>query len=200
MEVLSARSRRSGRPCRPALRRALRFAALAAWFLAGLPLGRAQTATEDSRVKAVFVLNFVHFVRWPPGATPADAAPLVIGVLGTDPVADCLDEAVRGETLGTHPLTVRRYRRVEEVADCQLLFISESEAGSLGGILAGLDHRSILTVSDAERFSERGGMISFVTVNNKIRLKINVGAARAANLQIDARLLRPAQIVVTEKG
>jgi hypothetical protein len=38
-------------------------------------------------------------------------------------------------------------------------------------------------------------MIRFVTIDNKIRLRVNVEAARAAGLTISSKLLRPAQIV-----
>ena len=63
--------------------------------------------------------------------------------------------------------------------------------------LAGLEPLSSghLTVSDAENFARRGGMIRFVNENNKVRLRINVGAAREAGLTISSKLLRPAEIV-----
>jgi hypothetical protein len=38
-------------------------------------------------------------------------------------------------------------------------------------------------------------MVSFVTVDNKIRLRINLGGANAANLKISSKLLRPAEVV-----
>jgi hypothetical protein len=40
-------------------------------------------------------------------------------------------------------------------------------------------------------------MIVFVTDNNRIRLRINAEAARAAGLTISSKLLRPAEIVST---
>ena len=50
-------------------------------------------------------------------------------------------------------------------------------------------------MSDADRFASRGGMIRFVTDHNRIRLRINLEAAKAANLTLSSKLLRPAQIV-----
>jgi hypothetical protein len=52
-------------------------------------------------------------------------------------------------------------------------------------------------VSDAEGFSRRGGMIRFMTDRNRIRLRINLEAARDAHLTLSSKLLRPAQIVRT---
>jgi hypothetical protein len=64
-------------------------------------------------------------------------------------------------------------------------------------VLDSLQGRSVLTVSDGERFASQGGMIGFVTEQNRIRLRINLEAARAANLTISSKLLRPARIVST---
>ncbi len=82
--------------------------------------------------------------------------------------------------------------------DCQILFIDRSEGAQLDQILAALDHRGTLTVSELEGSSERGVMIQFITENNRIRLRINVESARAAGLTISSKLLRPAEIVATQ--
>jgi hypothetical protein len=42
-------------------------------------------------------------------------------------------------------------------------------------------------------------MIRFVTEKNKIRLRINVDAAKTADLTISSKLLRPAEIVTSGK-
>jgi hypothetical protein len=153
----------------------------------------------EYQLKAVFLFNFAQFVDWPSGAFPEAQSPLVIGILGADPFDAYLDETVRGEKANARPLVIRRYRRAEDIGDCQVLFISRSEAGRLGPVLASLKGRSILTVGDMDGFAQRGGMIGLVTENNKIRLKINVDAAKAAALTISSKLLRPAEIVTSGK-
>jgi hypothetical protein len=109
-----------------------------------------------------------------------------------------LDEAVRNEQINGHPLTVRRFRNVAEVENCQILFVDRSQVARLGQILAALDHRSTLTVSQADGTAQRGVMIQFATENNRIRLRINVESARASGLTISSKLLRPAEIVGTD--
>ena len=153
------------------------------------------TSAGEYQLKAVFLFNFAQFVEWPPQAFPDRQAPLVIGVLGEDPFGAYLDETVRDEKVNNRPLAVQRYRRVEEIKSCHVLFISRSETDRLEQILAGLKGRSILTVGDAEGFAQQGGMIRFVNEKNKIRLRINLDAAKAAKLTISSKLLRPAEIV-----
>jgi hypothetical protein len=149
----------------------------------------------EYQLKAVFLFNFSQFVDWPPAAFADERAPLVIGVLGEDPFGGELDAAVSGETVNGRPLTVRRYRRVEEIEQCHILFIDRSERDRLGKILDKIDGRSVLTVGDFEGFARNGGMIRFVSSGNRIRLRINLEAAQAADLAISSKLLRPAEIV-----
>ena len=152
-------------------------------------------APKEYQVKAVFLFRFAQFVEWPPSAFPEPRTPLVIGVLGHDPFGTYLDDIVQGETVNNHPLAVHRYATVEEITTCHILFISRSEDARLERVLVGLKGRDILTVGDAERFSTRGGMIRFVTEQGRIRLRINLKAAEAANLKLSSKLLRPAEIV-----
>jgi hypothetical protein len=151
----------------------------------------------EYQVKAVFVFNFSHFVEWPPQAFTAANQPFVICILGEDPFGTRLDEAVRGEQINQHPLLVRRLHSVGEAGECQILYIDRSQSAELRATLAALERRSMLTVSDLDGGAERGVMIQLATENNRIRLRINVEAARAAGLTISSKLLRPAEIVGT---
>ena len=155
-----------------------------------------EVATEY-QVKAVFVYNFSHFVEWPPQAFASADAPFVIGILGGDPFGAHLDEAVHGEQIGQHPLLVRRFHSIDEIGECQILYIDRAAGAQLPQILAALEHRDTLTVSDLDGAAEHGVMIQFATENNRIRLRINVESARAAGLTISSKLLRPAEIVGT---
>jgi uncharacterized protein DUF4154 len=174
---------------------------LMVWALAGATASGNPPAqsSPEYQLKAVFLFNFAQFVEWPASAFPGPDTPLGICILGQDPFGAYLDETVRGETVANHPLTVRRYRTVEEIKGCHILFVSRQEQAHLGEIIDSLKGQSVLTVSDAERFASRGGMIRFVTDHNRIRLRINLEAARAANLTLSSKLLRPAQIVPAGK-
>lgn len=154
----------------------------------------AQPAGEY-QIKAVFLFNFAQFVEWPPEAFANPQSPIIIGVLGRDPFGKYLDEAVAGETANQRPLRVQRYRRVDEIKDCHILYISSSEDERLDQILARLRGRSILTIGDSEDFALRGGIIRFITRRNKIRFRINLPAAKAAKLVISSKVLRTADVV-----
>lgn len=167
----------------------------AAILMLTMPLALAQTAPEEYQVKAVFLFNFAQFVEWPAHSFAGPEASFTMCVLGDDPFGAQLDEAIKGESVNGHPLTVQRYRSVSELGTCQILFIGPSERGRLDGIIEGLDDRAILTVSDIEGAAERGAIIQFANERNRVRLRINVQKARSAGLTLSSKLLRPAEIV-----
>jgi hypothetical protein len=151
----------------------------------------AQTAPiPDYQVKAVFLFNFAQFVSWP--SQPPDA-PLVIGILGDDPFGSYLDETVRGEKVNGRSLTIQRFRRGEP-RNCNILFVAQSERERAAQVVSNLKGRSVLTVSDIDGFAELGGMIQFFTEQNKIRMRINLDAVKAANLKVSSKLLRVAEV------
>jgi hypothetical protein len=154
----------------------------------------------EYQVKAAYLFNFGQFVEWPAAAYASPTAPFVIGILGDDPFGNILDEVVRGESLKGHPLAIRRFRKPDEIADCNILFIGRSEAPRLEGILQALRGRHILTVTDVASTESRTAIIVLLTENNRIRMRINVAEARANDLVISSKLLRPAEVVGNGDG
>jgi hypothetical protein len=79
--------------------------------------------------------------------------------------------------------------------DCQILFISSSEAKRLNKIIEALDKSAVLTVSDIPQFSQRRGMIQFVLEENRIRFEVNLTATQRAGLTLSSELLKVATVV-----
>ena len=55
-------------------------------------------------------------------------------------------------------------------------------------------------MGDTEGFAQRGGVVRFVTEHNRIKLRINIDSARAANLTISSQLLRAADVISAKDG
>jgi hypothetical protein len=155
--------------------------------------------SREYQLKAAFLYNFVQFTEWPTNAFADSNSPLVIGILGTDPFGSILDETVRGEHVHGRPFNLQRWRTMEEIQTCHILFVSQSEDQRLEKILEFMRGKPVLTVSDIENAAHRGAMIRFVTESNRIRLRINLDAVNAANLKVSSKLLRAAELVPQQK-
>ena len=146
-------------------------------------------------LKAAFLFNFTHFVEWPSEAFADSDSPIVIGILGDDPFGSVLEKIVEGETVRNRKLVIKRSRQVEDLKNCQVLFICKSEKNRLGQILSSLDDTSIFTVGDTDGFARHGGITNLFLQGNKVRFEINVQAARRKGLKISAQLLALGTVV-----
>jgi hypothetical protein len=154
----------------------------------------ASAASSEYQVKAAFLYNFMKFVDWPSDGLNSPTT-ICLGVLGKDPFDDALD-AIKGKAAKGRKVVVVRFRSVDEVKGCDLLFICASEKGRLPHILRSIHNARMLTVADQDGFCEAGGMINLVFVKNRVGFEVNVQAANRARLHISSQLLKLATNVV----
>jgi YfiR/HmsC-like len=150
--------------------------------------------SREYQLKAIFLYNFSQFVTWPANSFSSDQAPMVIGIVGTDPFGSYLEEAIADEKVNGHPLTIERYSSTEEIGACQILFINLPDPTKREQAISAVAGKNILTVSDATDFLVRGGMIRFFTRQGKLKLEVNLETTKAANLEISSKLLRLVEI------
>ncbi len=161
-------------------------------------LARAQTTPPPSfepEVKASFVYTVTKFVDWPAAAFVDPGAPLVLEILGDDPIQDSLLKTVAGKMVGGHPVQVIRARDEEDLVPCHVLFVGRSESTRVDEIIGRLQGASVLTVGDFDRFAQRGGVLRLSLVENMVRFEVNVDAAERAHLQISSKILKLGKVI-----
>jgi len=183
---------------------------------------RADSATDrEYGLKAAFLCNFMMFVdggrfQWDSEEKhPSDPnQSVLIGIVGKTPFGQAF-EPLKDKKIRNRRVTVKQFKGFSELIDedghspqqhpqieairrCHLLFVCASEKPYIDALLKPIRTSGILTVADVPGFLEAGGMVNFVIEDKKVRFEINVAAARRAQLQIRAKLLRLARQVVTE--
>lgn len=153
-----------------------------------------KNASPEYQVKAVFLYNFTQFITWPDSVFSAPDAPLVIGIVGSDPFGPYLRDIINSEKAGNHPLVIKQFKTASEITKCHLLFINSDKPAFIEEALEKIEGHSTLTVCDSYSFMKLGGMVQFFIENNKIRLRINRKTAKAAQLNISSQLLKIADI------
>lgn len=156
----------------------------------------AQTArVADYEVKAAYLYNFGRFVDWPANNAASKQESFNVCVLGEGPIAPALEATLAGETIGGKKVAARRIASMEGLDKCQILFLSSIQEDRLQRIIEALDKNAVLTVSDMPHFSQRGGMIEFVTEGKRVRFEVNLAATRHAGLTLSSELLKVAAVV-----
>jgi hypothetical protein len=154
-----------------------------------------EPALSKYQVEAAFLFNFAKYVEWPAVAFPDPAAPIIIGVMGTDPFGDSLPHTVEGKMVNGRPFLIKHLAADSALGGCHILFVSHSEALRMTGILEKAATLPVLTVGEDDSFARNGGIIDFVLKNDKVRLEIDLAAARKAGVTLSSKLLGVADVV-----
>jgi hypothetical protein len=168
--------------------------AVAALTMRSAAVAAPAAPANEYALKSVFLYNFCHFIEWPESAFSSPNEPLIIGIIGDDPFGSLLKEAIQDESYHNRPITIEHYRTPRDIKHCHLLFVSRSESARLDAIISAIHSQSIATVGETDDFLDRGGMIALPTDRNRVHLKVNPAALRAANLSVSSKLLRVADV------
>jgi hypothetical protein len=141
----------------------------------------------EYQVKSAMLYNFAKFVEWPADSFGGDNR-IVFCIAGKSPLNGAIQQ-MQGKQVRGRTASIRQIARPEEVVDCQILFIPETESAHMSAYLQQASHYSTLTVSDQERFAASGGMIGFYEEESRIRFEINQETALKRHLQISSHLL-----------
>jgi hypothetical protein len=149
---------------------------------------------DEYSVKAVFLFNLAKFVEWPNQAFTSANEPFVVCVLGQDPFAAVMKDAVRGRVIGNKKVEVRDISDIQSAGKCHILFVSASEHKRFRAILAEIKGDGVLTVGESAEFVGSGGMINLTLKDARFHMEIDPDAAERAKLRISSKLLSLAEI------
>ncbi len=148
----------------------------------------------ENKVKAAYVYNFTKFTDWP-GVTEAELTdPIRICFVGSDPLRTLLGELNNRQAKGRQ-IKIVRLKDINTLSSCDMIYISRSEEHQLQLILQRLQSTPVLTVSDITQFSRKGGMIGFVTENERVKVEVNLRNVNQAGLKVSAKLLEVARVI-----
>ena len=147
---------------------------------------------DENSLKTAFIYNFGKFVQWPDDAERTSEQ-FVVCISGKSPLNAALN-TIHNKELQNRTVQVVNMDKNTHAKNCQLLFINKN-TGNIKTLLNTTKQHNILTVSDSPNFTSMGGIIEIFSQGNKIRFKINLNAAKLANLSISSRLLHLAETV-----
>lgn len=160
-------------------------------LLVQLISGVALAGQEENKLMAVFLGRFASYIELPDRGSKQ----FTITLIDENPFGNLLDDLYRGKQINGKPVVIRYANRIEGIGQSDLLFITlvnprtRQEAIDYGA------KNSILTISTATGFAERGGIIQLDFLQQQTRIKINHAAALNSNIRIGAPLLSLATVV-----
>ncbi|MBY0355237.1 MAG: YfiR family protein [Rickettsiales bacterium] len=140
-------------------------------------------------IKASYLYNLTHYVRWPEPLKPRLEVCLPQHA-ALQPFMTGLQRKKVNEA--TFSIRTTAFTRQDLMA-CDLIYF---DATSPLRVLNPLSERPVLTVGEGSDFLALGGMLSFQETNGRIALSINLQATRKAGLEVSPSLLEIAYRVI----
>jgi len=172
----------------PGVARALHLALIGLLIMVGRVACNAGPVSRECQVKAAFLYNFAKFIQWPAQTFASADSPIVIGVLGQNPISGELEKAVQGRKINGRGIIVRQVESVAAARQTQILFVDSTQENSLDEFMGALKGAPVVTVGESDSFARHGGMITFIPQGDKLRFAINVAPAENSGVKISAQL------------
>jgi len=166
--------------------------ALAALAPAHAEAGSSQAL--ERQVKAAFLYKFLGYADFPASAFADSAAPVTIGVIGSDEMAAELGRVVAGRQVRGRPIVVRTLREGEP-AQVHLLFVAGSDSVRAARILRSAS-AALLPVTECELGLQSGSVINFRIIEERVRFDVSLDSAERNNVKLSSRLLTVANRVI----
>ena len=151
--------------------------------------------SPEYMIKAAYLLNFARLVEWPRDAFATADSPVTIGIVGTDPFGEALEQTVEGKRISNRRIAVQRLQWNQDPRRCHIVFISSTDSARIVELTTRLAGLPVLIVGEARQLAERGATINFTIEDDRVRFEVNVEAARRARLTVSSQILRVAKIV-----
>lgn len=167
------------------------FGAVAYWGGA-----RAQSFS-DVEIKAAYIMKLAKFVTWNGRHLNHINFCYIDSTRDDDTsVGANFQRLVRAKGAG-NGWSVRKLRGMNGIEQCNMLFIADTEEGSISSILSRVNKQDILTMSDARRFIYKDGMLGFVLDDeNRVKMVANLKNIRKTRVMISATVLELMEEVV----
>jgi hypothetical protein len=149
-----------------------------------------QTDSQEYILKAAFISRFTDYIDW-----PNESSSFNIGILGESEIISPLNEIAKGKKIKSKNIVIKLYNDLNDVSDCQVLFVSHNYTGSLESVVSKIGTRPILIITEQKGACEKGADINFIIEEDKLRFEINLKAAYGVGFKVSSQLLQHAILI-----
>ena len=142
---------------------------------------------QKEKYQSLFIYNFTKYIKWPESY---NGEKFVIGVIGNSEILAALNEmAASKKKTGTgEVIEVKKYSSVDNIDNCNILFVSNDAVDNLGKIVDQTSSKPILIITESPGMATKGSIINFVDQNGKIKFELNEAKATTRGLVVSGSL------------
>lgn len=159
------------------------------------PLLCADDSTLEYQIKAGYLFNITKFVTWSNDTSQT----FNLCLLGDDPFGSLIDP-IEERTASDKPIKLFRITQLNAKQQCHILYFNKNSSENFNVDDPAIHElENTLIVGEGDFFADKVGMISFISREGKIKLKISLRNLKTSGLHVSAKLLEVAESTSKEE-
>ena len=142
---------------------------------------RYNASAQDTKFQALIMYNFTKLLDW-----PDKSGDFVINVIGNVDLAKELKEFTTNKKAGGVQNIIVKKVLINELLDCQILYIGSSESSNLDKIIEITGDNNTLLVTEKNGLTVKGACISFVKINGNWKYQYSELNIKSKGLKVSS--------------
>jgi hypothetical protein len=163
-----------------------------AFFLCVLLTVAIQSYSQNYKLRTVIIYSFTRYVLWP---EETGGGNFEIKVLGDSPFIDELRSMAETKKVGNRSIAVQKVTSAEDAAHCHILVVPAGASEKLEEVLAQLQGRPVLVVTEEPGMGQQGSDINFIDRDGKLAFELNQNTISKRKLKVSTELTRLAILI-----
>jgi hypothetical protein len=174
------------------------------WMLPSLTVSARAAAGGGAptieQLQATLLITVARYVEWPSAAFASASAPIVVGIVSDEAVAEELATTSAGRKVNGRAMVAKRLQWDSDMAGVHVLLVGQVERRRVVALLEQVRGKPILTMSLLPQFASTGGMITVTSTVGRLSFSVNARATEATALRLSSLLLSHATSVTHDAG
>ena len=139
----------------------------------------------NSRIKAVFILNFTKLIEWPKSYRTGE---FVVGVVGDTPLYLELTKMAKVKKVANQSLVIKQFKSTSDIEKCHILYVTKEKSNEISGVIQKIKTNSTLIVTEDQGLTKKGAGINFIVQNNRQQFELNKTNVEKYKLKVSSNL------------
>lgn len=139
----------------------------------------------NSKMKAIFIMNFTKLIEWPKSYREGN---FVVGVIGDSPLFIELSKMAKTKKVANQSLKIIKFGDIKEISKCHILYVSKNKSQDISSIVKKVKANSTLIITETQGLVDKGSGINFIIKNNRQKFELNKKNVEKYKLKISSNL------------
>ncbi len=139
----------------------------------------------NSKMKAIFIMNFTKLIEWPKSYREGN---FVVGVVGESPLYTELTKMAKTKKVANQSLQIKKFSTSKDIGKCHILYVSKAKSEDISSVLKKVKANSTLIITEKQGLVEKGAGINFIIKNNRQKFELNKKNVEKYKLKVSSNL------------